>query len=292
METVASQTKKEGLLSVMLAAALWGTIGLYSKELIDLGFSTLQLVLVRAVGAFLTLLLLVLLKNPALLRIAPRDSIYFVGTGILSFVFFNWCYFTAISKTSLSVAAILLYTAPSIVMLLSALLFHEAVTRGKLCSLGLTFVGCVLVTALAPSGQPILFSGVLAGLGSGFGYALYSIFGRYALQRYHPLTVTLYTFFFASLALIPMVDFGAVASLLTNGKALGYGLALSVLATVLPFLLYTKGLSKLEAGKASILATLEPVVATMIGIGLYQEPLSLVKVLGIAIVMLGVYLSR
>lgn len=279
--------------SVIIAAVLWGTIGIFAKELSALGFAPIQLVFIRAIGASITLILFLSITNNKLLKINPRDSIYFVGTGILSFVFFNWCYFNAINKTSLAVAAVLLYTAPAIVMVLSVILFKEKMTARKLISLALTFVGCFFVTAfIQGSGQNLTFIGVLAGLGSGLGYALYSIFGRYALKKYDPMTVTLYTFIFASIGLIPVTDVKEILTLFSNSYALYYALGLCLIATVLPFLLYTKGLSHLDASKASIIATLEPIVAAIIGIMLYSEPVTIFKITGIALVILAVSITR
>ncbi|MDF2891836.1 MAG: transporter, partial [Clostridia bacterium] len=192
---------------VIIAAILWGTLGIFGKKLTNFGFEPTQMVLIRSFGATITLILFASIKNTNLLKISYRDSIYFVGTGIISFVFCNWCYFVAINKTSLSIAAILLYSAPTIVMVLSAILFKEKITKKKIISLMLTFAGCIFVTAFVQgTGQKITMSGLLAGVASGFGYALYSIFGRYALKKYDSITVTLYTFIFASIGLIPITD--------------------------------------------------------------------------------------
>lgn len=285
--------KRLAFFMVIAAAILWGTLGIFGKNLNRLGFAPEQIVLIRAVGASVILIGFTSIKNRELLKIKARDSIYFVGTGIISFVFFNWCYFIAINKTSLSVAAILLYTAPAIVMVLSAILFREKMTRKKLISLLLTFAGCILVTAFVPAaGQRITISGVLAGLGAGLGYALYSIFGRYALAKYDSITVTLYTFIFASMGLIPFIDISDMAVLLSNSEAVYYAVTLGFFATVLPFLLYTKGLTYLETGTASIIATLEPIVATVLGIILYSEPITFFKILGIALVVAAVSILR
>ena len=91
---------------------------------------------------------LILCRYPERLRIAWRDAWMFLGTGLGSIVFFNICCFTAIELTTLSVAAILLYTAPSIVMVFSIFLFHERFTRRKGLCLVLAFAGCVLVSGL------------------------------------------------------------------------------------------------------------------------------------------------
>ncbi len=277
---------------VIAAAVLWGTLGIYGKLLNGLGFTPIQVVLIRAVGASITLILFLGLTRPKLLQIRLGDIHYFIGTGIFSFVFFNWCYFEAINRTSLSIAAILLYTAPALVMVFSAILFKESLTSRKLISLSLTFIGCLLVTVFAQtSGQKITPLGVLMGLGSGLGYALYSIFGRYALKKYDSLTVTVYTFIFASLALLPFAD-SDILTRLSDVRTLAITVAMGVTATALPFLLYTKGLTRLETSRASITATLEPIVATGIGILLYGEPLTLFKASGIFLVILAVALIR
>lgn len=278
---------------VITAAILWGTIGIFVKGLNQFGFNPIQVAFIRAVGASIMLILFTLTKDTKLFKIRPRDSVYFIGTGIFSFAFFNWCYFTAINRTSLAVAAILLYTAPTIVMILSAILFKEKMAKKKIISLILTFAGCIFVTAFVQgTGQKITVTGVLAGLGSGLGYALYSIFGRYALKKYEPISVTLYTFIFASIGLIPFIDIKEMLGLFSNIDAIYYSVALGLIATVMPFLLYTKGLSNLETSKASIIATLEPIIATIIGIILYSESLTNFKIIGILLVIFAVFIMR
>lgn len=285
--------KRMAYFLVIAAATLWGTLGVFGKKLNGYGFAPEQIVFIRAIGASVTLIIYSIIKNAKLLKIKPRDSAYFVGTGIFSFVFFNWCYFVAINKTSLSVAAILLYTAPSLVMVLSAILFKEKMTARKIISLVLTFVGCIFVTAFVQrTGHEITVTGILAGLGAGLGYALYSIFGRYALNKYDSITVTLYTFIFASIGLIPVTDVKKMIILFSNANAIYYAVTLGLIATALPFLLYTKGLSYLETSKASIIATLEPIVATVIGIFLYGEPITLFKIVGISIVIIAVSIIK
>lgn len=274
---------------VIIAAVLWGTIGIFSKHLSAIGFNALQLVSLRAVISALVILVFLLIKDRSLLKIEIRDSVYFVGTGLISFVFFNWCYFIAINETSLSVAAILLYTAPAFVMVFSSLLFKEKMTKIKIAALLLTSAGCIFVTVFAGGADFNLSAmGILAGLGSGLGYALYSIFGRYALKKYDSYTVTFYTFVFASAFLIPTSNIKGTVGLLSNSNALVHAILLSLFATVLPFILYTKGLSQLETSRAAIIAILEPVVASAIGILLFNETVSIFKIIGIVMVVFAV----
>ena len=229
------------------------------------------------------LLFLLLFTDRAAFRVRLQDLWYFVGTGIFSVLFFNWCYFNAISLSALSVAAVLLYTSPVFVMLLSALCFQEPITPRKIGALLLTFCGCVLVAGLFPAGVgSISAAAVLFGLGSGFGYALYSIFSKLALKRYSPSTITFYTFLFSALGSLPLSRLWEDASLLLDPRAILGGLGIGVLCCILPYLLYTEGLRWAEPGKAAILATVEPFVAALIGIFAFHEAVTPYKLLGMA----------
>jgi drug/metabolite transporter (DMT)-like permease len=272
---------------ILLAGVLWGSMGLFVRKLNALGLSSMEIVALRVSVTSIALGLYLLLFQRRLLKIRIRDIWCFLGTGICSIVFFNACYFTAITLTSLSVAAVLLYTAPAIVMVLSCLLFGEKMTARKLLSLLMTLFGCVLVTGVLENGGNISVTGILAGLGAGLGYALYSIFGRYALEKgYHSLTITFYTFLTASIASLFTGDNGHVASVAVESSSmLLFSFAFGILCTVIPYLVYTIGLNYIENSRASILASIEPVTATILGILVFQEPVSLPEVVGMALVV-------
>lgn len=272
---------------IFLAGCLWGTMGLFVRHLNGVGFSSLQISFMRSFIAFLIFLVMALCKNPRLLRIRLRDVWCFLGTGLASLTFFNYCYFKTITLTSLSVAAILLYTEPAIVMVLSAPLFHEKFTPRKLIALGMTLVGCVFVTGIltdAPSLSPL---GILTGLGAGLGYSLYSIFGRYALQKgYNSLTINVYTFFFSALSLTFLCDLPDLGRVIAAGEMPWlWAILLALIATALPYFFYTMGLSKVENGKAAIIASVEPIMATVLGILVFHENMDLWIALGILFVM-------
>ena len=221
----------------------------------------------------------------------PATGITFLAPAFAPLSFFNWCYFNAIASSSMSVAAVLLYTSPVFVTLLSALLFRESITPFKLAALVLTFVGCTLVTGLFPLGQEsVSFRTILFGLGSGFGYALYSIFGKFALKKYPSSTVTFYTFLFSALFALPLSGLHRDLSRLACWQAIAGALGIGVLCCILPYLLYTEGLRYAEAGKAAILATIEPFVAALLGIFLFHEAVTPYKLLGMAAIFSAILL--
>lgn len=275
---------------VILAGTCWGIIGLFSRNLSGGGLSSVQITTTRCVVTALFLVLFLLFLDGEKLKIKLKDFWIFLGTGILSIAFFNICYFTTIRLATLSVASILLYTAPGFVIILSALIFKEKITSQKVIALLLAFLGCVFVTGIIGGGGSGISSlAILTGLGSGIGYGLYSIFGSIALKKYHPFTVTAYTFLVASLGLLPFSNPTQILGLAFESSNILFNiLLLGVLSTLVPFLFYTKGLEHMEAGKASVMAFVEPMVATMIGIMVFKEQLNLQNSLGILLIFLSV----
>ncbi len=281
---------KIGILLIILAACFWGSMGIFVRKLGEYGFSSIQIVSIRITIAALVFCIILLIKDRTGFRISPRDIPLFLGLGLGSILFFTVCYFSAIAIMSLSTAAILLYTSPIWIMLMSMLFFHEKMNNRKLVALVLAFTGCVLVSGISGDGMTV--TGILLGLGAGFGYGLYSILGTIALRKYSPYTVTTYTFVVAAMGswiICQPVD------LISKFKAAGSpsGLLLfciltAILTAVIPFLFYTLGLRTVEAGRAGILATIEPLVATVIGMICFSEPVTILSGAGIVLILTAV----
>lgn len=277
--------------AVVIAGTLWGFMGLFRRNLAALGFSAGGIVFIRCGLAAVLLLATLLVKNRAALRVRLRDLWCFVGTGLCSMLFFTYCYYEAMNYMSLSVAAILLYTAPIIVVVLSAVLFRERFTKRKLAALALAFLGCCLVSGLGSEAQ-LSAAGILYGLGSGFGYALYSIFARFALERgYSSMTVTFYTCTFAALGAAVLWGAGEPLALMAQSwQGVFWSVGIAFFTCYLAYLLYTYGLTGLETGKASIVANIEPVVATVVGMTVFREPMTVMNLSGILCVLAAVVL--
>lgn len=281
-----------GPVLILLAGCFWGSMGIFVRRLTDYGFSSIQIVAIRVTLAALIFCILLFIKDPSGFRISVKDIPLFLGLGFGSILFFTVCYFTAITMMPLSTAAILLYTSPIWIMLMSVLFFREKLTGRKLLALVLAFAGCVLVSGV--SGEGMTLTGLLVGLGSGIGYGLYSILGTVALRRYSPYTVTTYTFVFAALGswlICRPAEMLAKFAAAPNLPGLVFFCVLTALVTaVIPFLAYTLGLQTVEASRAGILATVEPLVATLIGVAVFSEPLTLLSGLGMLLILAAVVL--
>ncbi len=271
---------------VIIAASLWGIIGIFTRSLYGAGLSPMQITLARCFVTLITITVFMLIVERRSFRIEPRDIWMFIGTGALSIVFFNVMYFTTQQMVSLSTASVLLYTAPCFVMVMSMVLFKERLTRNKILALVLAFIGCVFTTGL---GFGDVNMGILFGILAGFGYALYSIFAKFALKKYGLLTILFYTFLIATVCLAPFCDVPYVIQIASDTDVLLNILGLGILSTVLPYYLYTVGLKGMDAGRASIIAFVEPMVATVVSL-LVGDPFGWTNILGIVLILSSIML--
>ena len=281
--------KIRSFIYILLSGMLWGCMGVFVRVLNKQGIASMDIVFLRAIVTAVAMVIFLFIFHRRMLKIHWKDFWCFLGTGIASITFFNFCYFKAIMMTSLSVAAVLLYTAPAIVMILSYILFHEAFTVRKVIAIVMTFFGCMLVTGMLGKQQAITTTGLLYGLGAGLGYAFYSIFSRYALEKgYHSLTITCYTFivttvvsvFFTNVTKVSMVVFSSPLYVMLT-------VALGLICTVAPYLLYTLGLQEVDNSHAAIIASIEPVTATVLGFVVFGEDITVVKMMGMILVLGG-----
>lgn len=276
------------ILSTVLAGILWGIISIFVRTLSAAGLTSVQIMFLRGGVSAVLLLVFLLIKDRSLLKIRLRDLWMFLGTGLVSLTFFSLCYFTTILQAGTSIAVILLYTSPIFILVFSRFLFKEKITSIKIAALIMTFAGCVLVSGLG-SGHGLSVRAFFIGLCAGFGYAMYSIFGRYALEKYNSLTVNFYTFVFSSISILPFCHAGEIAGTF-NLKISLFVLGIAIFCTILPYFFYTYGLSGLETGKAAIFVTVEPLVGTLIGFFVWKEQATFMNVAGILLILAAIIL--
>lgn len=266
-------SERTAALAIICAGVLWGTIGIFIRAFNAAGLTALDISEVRAIGCAVIMTVILVIRDHRFPRIRLRDLWCFLGTGLLSILLFNFCYFSTIQASSMSIAALLLYTAPAFVMVLSRILFKERFSAPKLIALGLTLVGVLLTGNVLGSGGTLTPLALFTGIMSGVGYAFYTIFSRYALERgYEPLTIVTYTYIVTAIGGAFLTDFGRVGVALGTGTGMFWMMLIYVLlSTVIPYTLYTAGLIHTENSKASIIVSVEPVAATLFGFIFFGE---------------------
>ena len=272
---------------VLVSAVLWGTYGSFVTRSGELDIGRNAFLFARFAVTALPVIPLLLRKDPGALKINLRDLPLFFLNGIGSIVFFTTCYTLAIRRTKIATAAALLYTAPAIVLVLSVLLFGEKLTKKKAICVLLSVVGCALVSGAAGGDLGLTKEGILLGLGAGLGYALYSIFTRYILNKgYAVFTNLLYTFGIAALTYLVLgMQDGGIQALFADPSALLFSVVCGFLTGFLAYLFYTEGLKGLESSRAAQIATIEPVTAAVLGMLLFHQTLSFGELCGIVLVL-------
>lgn len=275
--------------SVIFGAACWGFIGVFNRMLGEAGISVWNRVFLRNFPSLLLLTIVFACGKREVFHVKRQYLPFFVGSGVFSVLGMAVTYFNCQIRCSLATAGILLYLAPSLVVLASAVLWKTKLTKRKIAALVLSLVGCALVSGIV-GGLSGSMAGILFGLGSAVCYASYTVFAHYTMREYDSYTVIYWTFLFAGVASLVFLDYPAVLPAFTTPAGLIGTAGLVLIGTVLPYLFYTKGLEGVESGKAAIIANVEPVVAAITGVVFYNETLDVWTLAGIACVLCGVIL--
>lgn len=251
----------KGYSCILTAACLWGIIGPVSKVAFEQGVSPLEVAFWRAILAWVFFGLHAVCIQQV--RIAKQDLFTMLVFGITGVTLFYGSYQLAVQRGGAALASVLLYTAPAWVTLMAALFFQEKITWTKCIALALTLLGIVGVSMGAGgnqirSGISLNAAGILLGLLSGFCYSLYYIFGKHFSGRYSAPNLFVYVLPIGAIGLFPFVSFCSKTP--TAWAAL---LTLSFISTYAAYYFYYLGLKHLEASRAAITASVEPVVAAL-----------------------------
>lgn len=281
-----------GYVLVALAACLWGTLGLFFRVLHDdFQLSSFTIAFLRAAVAAALLLSVMLVTRRRLLRISRRAAAFYLLYGLVGVAAFYFFYVQAVIQTSVTTAVVLLYTAPAFVSLIAWRVWGEAMTARKLAALGLAFAGCALVArAYDPTELRLNLLGLAFGVGAGLTYALYTAFSKFVLARHSGWTALTYALVVGALFLAPLQNADGLMPLALHPIGWVVVIGLAVGPTLGSLTLYNAGLQRVPASNASLVATLEPVVASGLAFAFLGEHLEPWQLIGGGMVVAGALL--
>ncbi|MCZ7543644.1 MAG: DMT family transporter [Anaerolineae bacterium] len=198
------QRRLRGYALIVCAAVLWASQGVFYKQLIEV-YDLPPATIVFFRTALTSALLFAYVLTASWRRRQPvgvpwRDLAGFALYGLVGVAAFFMLYIHAVDAAGVSVAAVLMYTAPAWVVGISVLFLGERLTRRKAAALALAIGGAALVSGVYQvESLHLNAAGVLFGLGAGLGYGLYTVFNKVALRRYPPWTVLAYALGFGTL---------------------------------------------------------------------------------------------
>lgn len=273
---------RSGYALIAGAAVLWALIGVFSGRLLAAGITATEIAFWRAAGGG-ALFIMHAVATRSFLRVQRRDVVTFIVFGLFGVTLFYTSLNLAIEQGGISLAFILLYSAPAFVAVLAAVFLGEKLTRQKLALVGLSMLGVFLVAQSSGDGMTITPAAVLWGLTAGLTYSSYYLFGKALLQRYEIATIYSFIMPVGALGLLPVARFEVFAA----PPVVWLDIALlTVFSTYVAYLIYYRGLRHVEASRAVLVATIEPVLAAVLAAVLFSERLGVLGIIG-AVFVLG-----
>lgn len=278
-----------GYLLVALAAASWGAQSVVAKLLLTGGLDAAAIISTRCALSTLIMVVALTAVNPRLLQIGRRDLGRLVVLGIVGMAFSNYTYYFALQRIPVATAALLIYTAPLLVLAASVLVFGHPLERTDVLAAALTLAGAALVVrAYQPAVLQLNVAGIVASVLNAVAWAFYSLWGKTISPRVSPWTMVTYSLgsgagFWLLLAPPWRLLQGPHPPLVWAEIAI-----VVLFGTLVPFALFLAGLARISAAHASVTASLEPVVAAAVAFAVLGESLDWPQVVGGGLILAGI----
>lgn len=287
---------KRGYAQIFIAGMFWGTTGLFMELLSGAGASN-SLISIMRVGTAAIIMAPVVWHQCGGMQafIIDKKTLFLCSAmGFTAHTLFNICYTEAVGSVGIATAAVLLYSSLIFVCVLSRIIFGEPITPYKIAALTINITGCTLTVTGGDLGTlSFLLYGTIMGTLAALGYSTVPIFGKITTGKTHPYVITFYNFLFGTIFLIPFL----FNQPLTQGPvkisliALGFGAGL--VSAVIPYMLFMSGLSKpIEASKVNVIASMEVVVASLVGVYLFNEFFNAWKFFGMLLVLISIFVMN
>lgn len=274
-----------GSLQVILAGICWGTLGIFSTQLGDLGLTSFQITTLRIVTAGMIVLVLLPKLFTTFAAMPAKQWLGLIIQSLIGVLGMTLCYFYAVGQVGVSMAVALLYTAPVFSLVLARVILGERITAKSAL---LAIIAVIGVACLMAGDKFTINAGVAVGLLSGLCYSLYGILGKKAMGFNHSAQMVFFSSVaFSSLALLFLPQtFTTYQTVLTLPvQTWGLVLGLSLVGTIAPFLLYMNALQKLPATTASVFTIVEPLTAIILAVFLLHQPLSMMQLIGVVLII-------
>ncbi len=292
-ESTSPYTKKYFYLIILLPIIFWA----FAFPFIKIGLEELSPINLTILRLFITcaVFLVFLVGFPKKFsHIQKKDIVPLFLLGFFGLVVYHLGLNYGETYISPSVASLIIATIPVFTVIFATLFLKEKLTRKIAIGVPLSLCGVVIISLTGTSGDPFemtYLTAALAVLISAFVGAGYTIAGKKLLQRYSALSLTVYAFLFGSIGLLPFIS----SSLITEVTSLswvggGAVLFLALLPTVIGYILWYVALEIKTASEISVFLYFIPVLSTVISYFLFQEPITLLFILGGVLVIGGLFI--
>lgn len=275
----------EGYGEIIVASILWSFAGILAKMISDM--SAHSIIFYRTAFASIIFFIILLISGNLKIIKLGEKKFYLIVFGTMQAVTML-AYFVSILNASVSIAVLLLYTAPVYVTLLSPWLLKESPTKKGTIALALSIAGIMFIvepwnSTFTPEGWKAYSIGMLAGILSGITYAFQILTSKYISKTYSGYAQAFWSAVITMVILLPIGTM-PVEVVFKNIYPL---ILLAIFPTILAVSLYFSGLKKVRASSASILGLIEPLSAVILAFVILNETISTLEILGGALILTG-----
>ncbi|MQA75302.1 MAG: EamA family transporter [Solirubrobacterales bacterium] len=272
-----------GAACAIAAGVGFGTLGIFSRLFYDAGGDEFALLVLRFCGAF------VVLAAIAIARARPRPTATDTGLSValgLATLAATFCLLAGFKAASPGLVTLLFYVYPLIITVAAYFLFGEELTRWRVALLVVGTAGIALTVGIPDAATA---AGIAWGLGAGACVSVYILGGRHVMSRsVDSFQFVALSFAGALAALVPLA--AAVGVSWPPPGAVGHGIALIVVSTVLPTLLFYFAVRRIGAGGAARLSTVEAVTAVVLSYVVLGDAIVASQIAGGVLVVAAVVL--
>ena len=276
-----------GYLQVFIAGVLWGCIGPFIQLMEQSGSSFAFTSFLRMAFAFIILAVITVAKFGFTSLCVSKTTLLFCA--LLGFIcqgIYNIFYSIAVTLTGVTVSAVLMNTAPVFTTIASCFWLREKITWIKAVAMIVNITGCTLVATGGKFDAAIFpLIGILCGIGSGFCYGMTAIIGKLAGEKSNAFVISTYSYLFAAIFLVVFMNPGGDI-VPWNKRVLLLGFLYALIPTAIAYIFYYQGLQKItESSKVPVIASVEAVIAAVIGVLFFKEQVDMVNLIGIFLVI-------
>ncbi len=278
-----------GYLLIAVASILWGTLGVLGKMAFQYGITPTLLIMLRLCISSCTVFIIIFVFKRDLLKIKRHDILFLVIFGLFPIALQRVAYFYAVDFTTATVAAMLFYTYPAIVAVMSVFLFKERVTKKTILAIILTFFGASFVVKIYEASSLIVnLSGIFFGLLSSVLFAVYIAMVKRLRNSYSSWTLVFYGDGIGAIALTSIVAFSLPEVTKFPIQLWSLIFAIAWIPSLFGYFLYSHALKYVEATKGSIVSILEPISAGLLSVIILVETLEPLQLLGMVLALIGI----
>ena len=280
----------QGVGAVLVAGTGYALMSILVKGAFQLGLGPIQVIALQSWIASILLLFYAVFFKREVFKV-PLHTLWLLALqGLVGALGTSLLYAYALMFLPVSVAILLLYLYPALVLAAGVIIWHKKVGRQELVAFLLTLSGTTLASGIFSGVNEVALVGIFLGLASAIAYATFNIVGELVLAKVSPLVAMCFTQWVCAVALLFVLKGDVMNIPWQNAQTWKIGILLATVASIIPFYMILLGIERLGADQAAILSTFElPMTFLMAAVFLNEFP-KMTQLIGGSLVLAGILL--